>query len=65
MYVYSVIYFSLDIYDSENGSPGLLGIAYLSGVCDHVDGLAVSVVEASPSDIEQSVNVAAHELGHK
>ena len=57
--------YSLDIYDLDDGSSGLLGIAYLGGVCDHYNGLAVSVVEATPYDIESSVNVAAHELGHK
>ncbi|XP_067928026.1 uncharacterized protein [Watersipora subatra] len=53
----------LDLY-SNDGSSSLLGIAWLSGVCDHVGGYASSVVEATPYDLEQIVNIAAHELGH-
>lgn len=60
-------HFSIDLYDSKSQNDGdaLLGIAFLEGVCSHEDGGAISLVEASPFNIEQTVNIAAHELGHK
>lgn len=56
---------SADLLNSEDNSSGLLGIAYTAGVCLHEYGLAVSVVEASPYDIEMTASTATHELGHK
>jgi len=47
------------------GSLGLLGVAYLGQICEREEGTASSLVHASPFNIEETINVAAHELGHK
>ena len=53
------------MWDYEYSSDGLLGVAFLSEICDHNNGKASSVVKASPYDFELTVSTATHELGHK
>ena len=59
------VFYSLDMWDYEYSSDGLLGVAFLSEICDHNNGKASSVVKASPYDFELTVSTATHELGHK